>query len=471
MKNMELRKSSYTISVKLESEDDKYMLLHGYTGAIVIAYIDNINKPQPDCIQVSEATLEALATRGYLTMKTTDEEVEYVRKLADLLHQKEKILHKNFVFLVAYDCNFRCPYCYESKILKDSRQWSRKVFDREMVDKAYDALVTIGGDRKLHSSKIILYGGEPLLAQNKNIVEYIVRKGHDLGYNFMAVTNGYDLDSYIDLLTPDMINFLQITIDGMREKHDKRRIHYPSKKSFDKIIANIGLALNQSVNVGIRVNTDGNNFSDLDKLDQMFDELGYYTKEKAKLFINSALLSNRNLNQSLENNATLDFINQEEFNNKHNDLNFKHQCSVTAVADLLLRSMRSKSRINFSSIFCAAQSGSYILDPFGDIYCCWEDVGRIKGAIGNYNNANSIEWTTIRDMWQSKNIGISSECVLCKYAFFCRGGCLSQGFINKGVHEPGYCNYFSNTFTFAVNYIFKNKKELMKKNCNIVTPI
>ena len=29
-----LRMSSYTIPVKLENEDGKYMLIHGYTGAI-----------------------------------------------------------------------------------------------------------------------------------------------------------------------------------------------------------------------------------------------------------------------------------------------------------------------------------------------------------------------------------------------------------------------------------------------------
>lgn len=31
-----LRMSSYTIPVKLENEDGKYMLIHGYTGAIDI---------------------------------------------------------------------------------------------------------------------------------------------------------------------------------------------------------------------------------------------------------------------------------------------------------------------------------------------------------------------------------------------------------------------------------------------------
>jgi DNA integrity scanning protein DisA with diadenylate cyclase activity len=44
-----LRKSSYTISVKLDAEKDKYMLLHGYTGALdvvsekVVKWLDNVN--------------------------------------------------------------------------------------------------------------------------------------------------------------------------------------------------------------------------------------------------------------------------------------------------------------------------------------------------------------------------------------------------------------------------------------------
>ncbi len=102
-----------------------------------------------------------------------------------------------------------------------------------MVDKAYEAISKIRVDERTTNKSIQLYGGEPLLAENKKIVEYIVKQGKQRGYVFNAVTNGYDLDAYEDLLGPDNITRLQITVDGDREWHNKRRIHYQNPDSFD----------------------------------------------------------------------------------------------------------------------------------------------------------------------------------------------------------------------------------------------
>jgi uncharacterized protein len=453
----------------LENEEDKHMLLHGYTGALdivngtVINYLENVDLNN-DQWQLSEAAVNTLKTRGYLTAKSEKEELEHVQKLANLFHQREKILHKNFLFLVAYDCNFRCPYCYESNILKNSRQWSKKTFTKAMVDKAYETLLNIGGDKKFHSSMVTLYGGEPLLAQNKEIVEYIVNKGKDLGYTFMAITNGYDLDGFKDILGTDKIRTLQITIDGIKEKHDQRRIHYQTKKSFDKIIANIGIALEQGTAISVRVNTDANNFNELEPIEQLFKELGYF--DKGKLQMNSALLFEYN-NQTTS-NKKLNFLNQSEYNKRHKEIAYKYGCTISGVAQILLQTLITKNRVNFASSYCSAQVGSYILDPFGDIYSCWEDVGKIDKIIGHYANTDTdtgcVEWTEMKNMWHNQNIASSPNCVKCKYAFFCKGGCIAQGEHKTGKFGPGFCNSFPDTFQYAVNLAYS--KMLEQNNLN-----
>lgn len=50
--------------------------------------------------------------------------------------------------------------------------------------------------RERGNNVITLYGGEPLLAENKDIVTYIVEEGVKRGYKFEAITNGYDLDCF-----------------------------------------------------------------------------------------------------------------------------------------------------------------------------------------------------------------------------------------------------------------------------------
>ena len=40
---------------------------------------------------------------------------------------------------------------------------------------------------------------KPRLAENKDIVTYIVEEGVKRGYSFVAVTNGYEVDAFLDL--------------------------------------------------------------------------------------------------------------------------------------------------------------------------------------------------------------------------------------------------------------------------------
>jgi uncharacterized protein len=449
-----IRNSSYTISVKLEAEEDKYMLLHGYTGAIdivnenVINYLDNVNNPGNKNVEVSESTFNALKARGYLTEKTKEEEVAFVRKFANLLHQKDKKLHKGFLFLVAYDCNFRCPYCYESTVLKNSRQWTKKAFSKEMVDRAYEAMLKIEPNRKLHSPRIGLYGGEPLLASNKEIVTYIVQKGIALGYDFTAITNGYDLDAFKELLGPGKISSMQITVDGLKETHNRRRIHFRTGESFDRILDNIGMALKQGVSVSVRVNTDAINFNELPQLEQIFKESGY--TEYPKFSMNSAIVFNYGQAQGKD----INFLSQTGFEQKHKNISYKYQCSgVTLLARMLYKTIKKQKRIHFSPTYCSAQRGMYILDPFGEIYSCWENVGMQDLNIGKYLS-DTIEWTNILNLWHSQNIVSSDKCVNCRYAFFCKGGCPSRGAIQNDKFGSGFCNSFPVTFEHAVNLAY-----------------
>lgn len=99
-----LRTSSYIIPVKLESEEGKYMLIHGYTGAM-----DIVSESVVLCLKyneikkLSDLTLQALQRRGYITNKTKEEEIEYVERVAQALHKRDEILHKSFTWVVTYN--------------------------------------------------------------------------------------------------------------------------------------------------------------------------------------------------------------------------------------------------------------------------------------------------------------------------------------------------------------------------------
>lgn len=116
-----LRTSSYIIPIKLEKGNGKYMLFHGYTGAIDIIDESIVLQLKDNNVKAfSDETTRILRKRGYITNKTKEEEIEYVERIAHALHKKDKLLYKSFTWIVTYNCNFRCPYCFEKRENKDS---------------------------------------------------------------------------------------------------------------------------------------------------------------------------------------------------------------------------------------------------------------------------------------------------------------------------------------------------------------
>ncbi|HBQ60770.1 MAG TPA: hypothetical protein DD671_14430, partial [Balneolaceae bacterium] len=288
------RTSSYTIYVKLDDKNNNYLLVHGYNGAIDQASASVVNFLQTsrviyknETLPFSNATFDLLVKRGYITDKSPLEEKKVVREMANIIHRAEAT-RKAFLFLVAYDCNFRCPYCFENAISQNGKGWSKKVFTKKAVDQAYEAMLELEPNRMEHANRITLYGGEPLLASNKDIVEYIVQLGSKKGYYFKAITNGYDLGHFKDLINPSYINNLQITVDGDRETHDSRRTHFETGRSYDKIVENIAWALEADIAITVRINTDLHNFDKLKKVREHFQKLGFFNYSKFRVY--SALI-------------------------------------------------------------------------------------------------------------------------------------------------------------------------------------
>lgn len=442
------RFSSYAISIDLESEPNDYLLIHGYTGAIdlleksIVRFLIENSLFDRTALPCEDSTKDALEKRGYITLQTEDEEKEYFKRLATALFRKESMLRKGFTFLITYDCNFRCPYCFEKDIQKDGT-----AFTKEMVDKAYQAILQIAPDERLRSNSITLYGGEPLLKRNKNIISYIIEQGKELGFKFSAISNGYDLEYYEDLLSPEDISFIQITIDGIKERHNQRRIHYQGYPTFDTIVKNIGIALNKGVSITVRVNTDRNNIEDLNELQTIFRDLGY--TENHLFSINSALL--RNYSDSTEN--TYQYFSQKDFIEWHKKNGSESTCQDYGVYRKIHAAIKQGKPLSFRSTFCSAQTGGFVFDPFGRIYTCWETVNQKEHCIGNYSLNNDIVWNEqVGERWRKTYILENPICTGCKYALLCGGGCPAQNI------QKHHCMHMEDIVHSAANKAYLSTK-------------
>lgn len=558
------RVSSYTICVNLPEEPDYALLVHGYTGAI-----DRVNKDIAqlmksrivisedmfDQLPCSKETIHTLMKRGYLTSRSPVEEREYVHSMANFLHHTSSRGSASFLFLVAYDCNFRCPYCYENDISSHGKGWSKQVFTKEMVDRAYEAMCEIQPNRAMHSKSITLYGGEPLLAKNKEIVRYIVDEGLKRDYIFSAITNGYDLHHFTDLLGPKKIRRLQITLDGEEENHNLKRPHYRAGDSFDAIMKNVALALSLDVQISMRINTDYDNVDILPALFDLFKDRGFtdYPKFSAYSALvhqveegmscsstmsgkktpsnydqTDTLLSIETPTSDLESSESVasvisfkeseiqeykifdpevpideeQYINVEqeeeifsnyqkgtspvglqtgsvrpengevsvmprrEFTRKYYqyakenpDLMHQISCQDYGIRQSFKQAFGGKGLLNFKPVFCGAQNGMLILDPYGDLYTCWEMVGVDRYKVGSY--IDHVEFNDERlSEWYDRNISNVPSCSKCKYAFFCGGGCAAHAYIkNNGNVKTSYCDEYPKVFHTVVPEIFEEHKQ------------
>ncbi|WP_455639155.1 radical SAM protein [Parabacteroides sp.] len=424
---------------------EKQILIHGYTGAI-----DIVNKNLADQLMTlqeinqktfSSELLTFLMKRGYVTDKTEEDEYSYVSRIVRTLHQKELMSYKTFTFVISYNCNFRCPYCFENRNKKDTEFYT--TFSREMVDKAYLAIKNIESRKPLRNKIITLYGGEPLLARNKDILTYLILEGHKKGYKFHAISNGYELDHFLELLSSDLIFKVQVTIDGTKDYHNQRRIHYQALDTFDKIISNIELALKQGISITVRVNNDNRNVENFAQLKAYFESIGFYTYPNFKLY--SAMLHN---NEAITNDekTALTFSSSRSYISKHKEMGTEKTCKDYGLYQRIYNALKEKKPIPFKGTFCASQSGGYVLDCFGDIYPCWEVVGNKEFCIGNYLEKD-INWNdNLVEKWHTYDISMNSFCRKCKYALYCGGGCVAHVMSGKRNH----CSYFQNIFDLAV---------------------
>jgi uncharacterized protein len=449
-----IRTSSYTVYVDLPGNQEEMLLVHGYTGsydlvsrrvATYIRSLENKSAPKPlygdwspepkidgEIATPTDETLDILRQRGYLTEMSVPEEEEFFVKMATKIHHLQSQLMPSYILMPTYSCNLRCPYCFQDHMRTDPAYGHLlRTIQPEMVDRIFGSMAQI---EELHGvptdadipRSITLFGGEPLLASSYEIVKYIVEKAQSMGrVNFSAVTNGTELAAYKDLLNPENISSLQITLDGTPDEHDQRRIYADGSGSFEKIAENITMALDLGVWVSVRMNIDRTNIS---RLPELADEMITRGWNKYKNFsAYTAPVHAANEQTSIKTTFTswdLDLA-LDKLRLSHPNMmviNRPDDWLVTKASQIFAN--QNNPLPSFRASFCGAHNKMYVLDAFGDIYACWEKTGDPKVRIGHVNeNSEVIFNEELTKTWRSRTMVSNPVCRKCRYAFSCGGGC------------------------------------------------
>jgi uncharacterized protein len=471
-----LRTSSYIIYVDLPHNDSEMLLVHSYTGAFdkvstrvatfVRAHEDH-HAPRPlygewtpdpvveSAPDLPDTYIQVLLERGYLTYLTRKEELERFISIADGLHARNSV--PGYILMPTYDCNLRCFYCFQDH-MRTNPTFAHllKRMSHPMVDRIFDAMPQIEAMHGIepdtgYARPITLFGGEPLLRENKDLIEHILSRAHQGGtHSVNAITNATDLDAYEDLLGPGNLSRLQITLDGVPEEHDRRRVYPDGRGSFAAIAANITMALKRDVSINIRLNIDRNNVVQLPNLAQIFVDQGW-TANPGFLAYTAPIHGGNGKT------AKASTFSSWELDQALDELRAAHPVmEVIARPDDRLRSrvqsiFESGGHPGAQPTFCGAHNGMYVIDRFGDLYACWERTGNSKIRIGRILQDSTVEMNaTNTGMWRSRTVTANPVCRQCRYALFCGGGCavLAEG--RKGRIDRNFCDGYGFRFRAMV---------------------
>lgn len=394
-----MKKSRYNI---LSSKSN--LLFNTMSRSLAVLSNEDYNffvTPNSDFSDLDENTFKELYDSGFIIDDDRDEIAEVKRAYWQSKFDKT-VLH--ITIMTTLNCNFRCTYCFE-----EHRDVNLTDCTLERIKKMVELKLQEGYSRL----SIDWYGGEPLLNMSgiKELSQFFIQLCNERAIEYVAsiTTNGYTFSPDIQRELFSLgVAHAQITLDGSKEIHDKRRILLDGNSSFDTIKNNIINAC-EGMTISLRINVDSKNCDDLINLidsfkDHRSDLLGIYA-----CIVTPSLGSSYMVGDS--------------------KLLMKSIVKMYAYAlahGFRINNVNSLLAINYRA--CIVDSDShYIITPSGELFKCGESYGADDvGLIGKILESGEMRIDDKRQAKWTKDPFSYEECLNCSYLPICMGGCVMK---------------------------------------------
>ena len=320
----------------------------------------------------------------------------YITKM-EYLKRKRSFTSNDLSLIIAptMSCNFKCPYCYEHDLPSI-----------KMPQDVQNAIVRFINNyhNKCQSVSISWHGGEPLIAFNEvqSLIQKIENESKLPISDHSIITNGFLFDNDVcDFFSNHNLDYIQITVDGEENTHNKNRIHKQGIPTYKRIIENIDNILSKLPNtmVGVRMNIHNENKRE------------YYQHFKN--------LSNRWKNKNA--NVYPAFVIPQGGC-------FSSSClTPNQKAQFYIDLHRCGMNVDFSPRMqlgtCSAlYETSFVIDAHGYLYKCWADVGIANRAVGDVFNGIT-KWDFVAAYSIGSDKFTDPKCRECNIFPNCDGGC------------------------------------------------
>ena len=417
-----------------------YDLIEGYLDqpkeALVAELAGRYPYPAEEIAEIYDEVTE-LKEAGKLFVEDTFE------PMAGELKARTSGVVKALCLHIAHTCNLNCSYCFASQ---GKYNGERAVMSYEVGKQALDFLVEHSGSR--HNLEVDFFGGEPLMNFQvvKDLVAYArsIEKEKHKNFRFTLTTNGMLIDDdVIDFANRECSNVV-LSLDGRQSVHDKFRVDYAGKGSWEKIVPKFQklVEAREGKNYYMRGTFTHYNPDFLEDIKTMLD-LGF-----TELSMEPVVCAE-------DDPSALTPEDMEIVKKQYEDL-----------AELMLERHREGRPFTFYHYMIDLEGGPCIykrisgcgsgteymaVTPWGDLYPCHQFVGDEKYLLGNIYDG--VSNTAIQSDFAACNVYAREECKDCWARLYCSGGCAANAYHAtgsvRGVYKPG-CELFKKRLECAI---------------------
>ena len=431
-----MQHSKYNIISKIKDSDD-WFVVNALSGQA-----DILDKETFEQLNQSDERNPELIENGYLVDPLQEKRL-FREKYLKFIDDREKDEIQIF-FVTNYSCNFDCSYCYQS-----GYEQLPVYLSKEVTDAFFDYIQKEFSGRKKY---ITIFGGEPFLnapRHNENI-EYIIQKATSLNLEIAAVTNGYHLAEYMDILKAGKIREIQVTLDGTSKTHNQRRYLKGGDPTFDRIVRGVDLLIENNIPVNLRMVVDKQNIGNLPDLAQFAIDKGW----TASPLFKTQLGRNYELHECQANQQKL-YSRLELYQDLYDLLKkFPHISEFHKPAFSVSKFLFEQGEMP-APLFdaCTGTKTEWAFDFTGNVYACTATVGKQGESLGTFypnvrKNAAAIEELQERDILSIP------KCQSCNMSLICCGGCASMAKNYNGTLNSADCRPVTELLELGIAHYF-----------------
>lgn len=384
---------------------ERFFIYNSFTNNLIELTKSDYNilkriKEKPSILNSSKSlNLKNQLLNEFIVFVDKDDDINVLRNR--MLGRMSNSNHFTITIAPTMDCNMNCVYCFEKK------NYEAAYMSDDIID------ITINYIKNLCQNKeltIMWYGGEPLMGISQ--IQKISRglRENNISFKSIIITNGTLLKNITtEFLTLIDCVEIQISIDGLSDTHNKRRLWSNNGNSFDVIIDGIKkiTEYTNSISIIIRANIDKHNKGEyFDLCQYIFKQINYKKLSIYPGFIHTysgfkdvGLVEN---NPELNREEKVEFY-REQFNKYHNPYLYYYP--------------------NFIDTCMAITNSKFLISFNGNIFKCWEDINSNDRVISNIKKPNFVDRVLLSKYSNSNDSLYNFECQKCGYLPICGGGC------------------------------------------------